>query len=196
MKIFRVTSSEKVDKIQRYSDFVLCSVPYPGNVSILQLLILFLSSYQTYSIHTFCKALLPYLYPFSPHLLLCRSGSFVARQEMILSTNLRNVRVSVLRMFVLGKFEFVSNPILSSSVHCHFFLVSLSKCSGCEFFRDFKDNEYIADGLHFNWQQVNFTDVIGIRSHVLTFCQRWFAFTLILYHSLLFIENISPFLIG
>ena len=52
-----------------------------------------------------------------------------------------------------------------------FFLVSLSKCSGCEFFRDFKDNEYIADGLHFNWQQVNFTDVIGIRSHVLTFCQ-------------------------
>lgn len=49
----RVTSSEKVDKIQRYSDFVLCSVPYPG----------------------------------------------------------------------------------------------------CEFFRDFKDNEYIADGLHFNWQQ-------------------------------------------
>ena len=53
-----------------------------------------------------------------------------------------------------------------------FFLVSLSKCSGCEFFRDFKDNEYIADGLHFNWQQVNFTDVIGIRSHVLTFCQR------------------------
>lgn len=27
---FRVTSSEKVDKIQRYSDFYLCSVPYPG----------------------------------------------------------------------------------------------------------------------------------------------------------------------
>lgn len=26
----RVTSSEKVDKIQRYSDFYLCSVPYPG----------------------------------------------------------------------------------------------------------------------------------------------------------------------
>ena len=25
---------------------------------------------------------------------------------------------------------------------------------GCEFFRDFKDNEYNADGLHFNWQQV------------------------------------------
>ncbi|KAJ7376562.1 Myotubularin- protein 14 [Desmophyllum pertusum] len=49
----RVTSSEKVDKIQRYSDFCLCSVPYPG----------------------------------------------------------------------------------------------------CEFFRDFKDNEYNADGLHFNWQQ-------------------------------------------
>ncbi|XP_078343302.1 phosphatidylinositol-3,5-bisphosphate 3-phosphatase MTMR14-like isoform X2 [Oculina patagonica] len=49
----RVSSSEKVDKIQRYSDFCLCSVPYPG----------------------------------------------------------------------------------------------------CEFFRDFKDNEYNADGLHFNWQQ-------------------------------------------
>lgn len=49
----RVTSSEKVDKIQRYSDFCLCSVPYPG----------------------------------------------------------------------------------------------------CEFFRDFKENEYNADGLHFNWQQ-------------------------------------------
>lgn len=49
----RVTSSEKVDKIQRYSDFYLCSVPYPG----------------------------------------------------------------------------------------------------CEFFRDFKDNEYNAEGLHFNWQQ-------------------------------------------
>ena len=27
---FRVTSSEKVDKIQRYSDFCLWSVPYPG----------------------------------------------------------------------------------------------------------------------------------------------------------------------
>lgn len=49
----RVTSSEKVDKIQRYSEFYLCSVPYPG----------------------------------------------------------------------------------------------------CEFFRDFKDNEYNADGLYFNWQQ-------------------------------------------
>lgn len=49
----RVSSSEKVDKIQRYSDFCLCSVPYPG----------------------------------------------------------------------------------------------------CEFFRDFKENEYNADGLHFNWKQ-------------------------------------------
>ena len=26
--------------------------------------------------------------------------------------------------------------------------------TGCEFFRDFKDNEYNAEGLHFNWQQV------------------------------------------
>ena len=41
---------------------------------------------------------------------------------MILSTNLRNVRVSVLGMFVLCKFECVSNPILSSYVQCHFFL--------------------------------------------------------------------------
>ena len=30
----------------------------------------------------------------------------------------------------------------------------LSPILGCEFFRDFKDNEYNADGLHFNWQQV------------------------------------------
>lgn len=138
MNIFRVTSSEKVDKIQRYSDFVLCSVPYPGKVSILQLLILFLRSYQTYSIHTFCKALLPYLYPFSPRLLLFRSGSFVARQEIISSTNLRNVRVSVLRMFVLCKFEFGSNPILSSSVQCHFFLSLFPNIQVVNFFEILK----------------------------------------------------------
>ena len=29
-----------------------------------------------------------------------------------------------------------------------------SLVTGCEFFRDFKDNEYNAEGLHFNWQQV------------------------------------------
>ena len=49
---------------------------------------------------------------------------------------------------------------------------------GCEFFRDFKENEYNADGLHFNWQQVkswNFAQFlvfynIDLRSTV------WFPF--------------------
>ena len=34
--------------------------------------------------------------------------------------------------------------------YVNFFSLSI----GCEFFRDFKENEYNADGLHFNWQQV------------------------------------------
>ena len=37
-------------------------------------------------------------------------------------------------------------------LYCNMLIFSLSK--GCEFFRDFKENEYNADGLHFNWQQV------------------------------------------
>ena len=42
-------------------------------------------------------------------------------------------------------------------MYCTFvFLVT-----GCEFFRDFKDNEYNAEGLHFNWQQVRNKKVFG-----------------------------------
>ena len=81
----------------------------------------------------------------------------------------RNSRAPALEMRVsvfLCKFEFVSNPYTVIICAMLFFLVFLSKSLGCEFFRDFKDNEYIADGLHFNWQQVNLTDVIGIWSHV------------------------------
>ena len=36
----------------------------------------------------------------------------------------------------------------------HFLISDFVFASGCEFFRDFKDNEYNADGLYFNWQQV------------------------------------------
>ena len=30
---FRITSSEKVDKENRYGEFILCSIPYPGIVT-------------------------------------------------------------------------------------------------------------------------------------------------------------------
>ena len=40
---FRVTSSEKVDKAKRYSEFCLCSVPYPGEkmMILLEIFLLF-----------------------------------------------------------------------------------------------------------------------------------------------------------
>lgn len=28
-------------------------------------------------------------------------------------------------------------------------------CSGCEFFKDYKDRDYTAEGLVFNWNQVD-----------------------------------------
>jgi len=104
----------------KFSDTqILFYVQFPIQViillSIMQLLILFLSSYQTYSTHTFCKALLSYLYPFSAHLLLFRSGSFVVRQEMISNINLKREMLECLFWECL----FYVSLSLSVSLYCH-----------------------------------------------------------------------------
>lgn len=105
--LFSVTSSEKVDKAQRYADFTLLSVPYPG----------------TFSVSTW-------------------HSDTVFRNHFISDLEIRSLAVIV--KLYSHDFQFSVKSTYSELV------------SGCEFFKDYKDRDYTAEGLVFNWNQVEY----------------------------------------